>query len=93
MQPRMPEVDVLVVSGAWHDSLLEHADKLKWIQAIGVGYNQFPLDEVRRRGIRLTNAVGVTPVRSASTPEFKCWPWPDDCPKRVTTSIASIGGL
>jgi phosphoglycerate dehydrogenase-like enzyme len=59
MQPRMPEVDVLVVSGAWHDSLLESADKLKWIQAIGVGYNQFPLDEVRRRGIRLTNAVGV----------------------------------
>jgi D-2-hydroxyacid dehydrogenase (NADP+) len=59
MRPRMPEVDVLAVSGAWHDSLLESADKLKWIQAIGVGYNQFPLDELQRRGIRLSNAVGV----------------------------------
>jgi D-2-hydroxyacid dehydrogenase (NADP+) len=59
MRPRMPEVDVLVISGAWHDSLLEAADKLKWIQSIGVGYNQFPLQELKRRGIRLTNAVGV----------------------------------
>lgn len=59
MRPRMPEVDVLMVSGAWHDTLLEGADKLKWIQAIGVGYNQFPLAELKRRDIRLTNAVGV----------------------------------
>jgi phosphoglycerate dehydrogenase-like enzyme len=59
MRPRMPEVDVLVVSGAWHDSLLDNAERLKWIQSIGVGYNQFPLAELRRRGIRLSNAVGV----------------------------------
>lgn len=59
MRPRMPEVDVLAVSGAWHDSLLEHAERLKWIQSIGVGYNQFPLDDLQCRGIRLTNAVGV----------------------------------
>lgn len=59
MRPRMPEIDVLAVSGAWHDALLDDADKLKWIQAIGVGYNQFPLDELKRRGIRLSNAVGV----------------------------------
>ncbi len=59
MLPRMPEVDVLVISGAWQDTLLQQAEKLKWIQAIGVGYNQFPLAELQRRGIRLTNAVGV----------------------------------
>ena len=59
MAPRMPELDVLVVSGAWRDDLLKEAGKLKWIQAIGVGYNQFPLPELQRRGIRLTNAVGV----------------------------------
>ena len=59
MQPRMAAIDVLMVSGAWDDSLLENAVRLKWIQAIGVGYNQFPLDELQRRGIRLTNAVGV----------------------------------
>jgi hypothetical protein len=28
------------VSGGWDDALLEGADKLKWIQSIGVGYNQ-----------------------------------------------------
>ncbi len=59
MQPRMATIDVLMVSGAWDDSLLENAARLKWIQAIGVGHNQFPLDELQRRGIRLTNAVGV----------------------------------
>ncbi|MFQ5924243.1 MAG: D-2-hydroxyacid dehydrogenase, partial [Anaerolineales bacterium] len=30
-----------------------------WIQSIGVGFNQFPLEELKRRGIRLTNAAGV----------------------------------
>ena len=57
--PRMPDLDVLVISGAWRDDLLDTATKLQWIQAIGVGYNQFPLAELQRRGIRLTNAVGV----------------------------------
>lgn len=59
MAPRMPDLDVLVISGAWRDDLLDDATKLQWIQAIGVGYNQFPLAELQRRGIRLTNAVGV----------------------------------
>ncbi len=59
MRPRMSEIDVLTVSGAWHDSLLDNAPKLKWIQSIGVGYNQFPLDALKQRGIRLSNAVGV----------------------------------
>ena len=57
--PRLPDVDVLVISGAWRDGLLDKATRLQWIQAIGVGYNQFPLAELQQRGIRLTNAVGV----------------------------------
>ena len=59
MRPRMPEIDVLAISGAWHDTLLDNADRLKWIQSVGVGYDQFPLDQLKSRGIRLTNAVGV----------------------------------
>ena len=59
MLPRMADVDVLVVSGAWDDTLLEPAAILKWIQAIGVGYDQFPIEALQQRGIRLTNAVGV----------------------------------
>ncbi len=45
--------------GAWHDTLLKSAERLKWIQSIGVGFNQFPLEELKRREIRLTNAAGV----------------------------------
>lgn len=56
---RMPDIDVLVISGAWRDDLLDNTTKLQWIQAIGVGYNQFPIAELQGRGIRLTNAVGV----------------------------------
>jgi phosphoglycerate dehydrogenase-like enzyme len=56
---RLPESDVLVVSGLWRNTLLEHAPELRWIQSIGAGYDQFPLDELRRRGIRLSNARGV----------------------------------
>jgi phosphoglycerate dehydrogenase-like enzyme len=56
---RIPAADVLVVSGLWRNTLLEGAPRLRWIQSIGAGYDQFPLDELRRRGIRLSSARGV----------------------------------
>ncbi|MGH2354581.1 MAG: D-2-hydroxyacid dehydrogenase [Chloroflexota bacterium] len=56
---RFPEADVLVISGLWRNELLERAPRLRWIQSIGAGYDQFPLDELRRRGIRLSSARGV----------------------------------
>lgn len=56
---RLPEADVLVISGLWRNTLLEDAPRLRWIQSIGAGYDQFPLDELRRRGIRLSSARGV----------------------------------
>jgi len=59
LRPHMPEVDLLVISGAWQETLLTSAERLKWIQSIGVGFNQFPLEELKRRGICLTNAAGV----------------------------------
>lgn len=59
LQPRMGDVDVLVISGAWRDGLLEHAGRLRWIQSIGVGINQFRLEQLAKRDIRLSNAAGV----------------------------------
>ena len=59
LDARMAEGDVLVVSGFWKDDLLERAPRLKYIQSIGAGYDQFPLDELRTRGIRLASASGV----------------------------------
>lgn len=59
LRPRMKDVEILVISGAWSDELLEDAVRLRWIQSIGVGINQFPLKELGMRNIRLSNAAGV----------------------------------
>lgn len=56
---RLPEADVLVVSGFWQNSLLENAPKLRFIQSIGAGTDQFDKAALAERGIRLANASGV----------------------------------
>jgi len=56
---RMPEIDVLVISGLWHNQLLDNAPRLRWIQSIGAGYDQFPIEKLRAGGIPLTRAYGV----------------------------------
>ena len=56
---RLSEADVLVISGLWRNEFLERASKLTYIQSIGAGYDQFPLDELRSRGILLANASGA----------------------------------
>ena len=53
------EADVLVTSGLWQDSLLDRAPRLRFIQSIGAGTDQFPKAELTRRGIRLASARGV----------------------------------
>ncbi len=56
---RIDEANVLVVSGLWRDNLLETGKKLSYIQAISAGYDQFPLDKLNTRAVRLANASGV----------------------------------
>lgn len=56
---QMNDADVLVVSGFWQNDLLDMAPNLRYIQSIGAGYDQFPLDQLRSRDIRLANAQGV----------------------------------
>jgi phosphoglycerate dehydrogenase-like enzyme len=56
---RIGEADVLVISGLWRNTLLERAGKLRFIQSIGAGTDQFPKDELAKRGIRLASAAGV----------------------------------
>ena len=55
----LPDAHVLVVTGFWSNALLEHARALRYIQVCGAGYDQFDLDALRARGIRLANASGV----------------------------------
>lgn len=59
LQQKIKEADVLVVSGLWRNELLDHASKLRFIQSIGAGTDQFPREELTKRDIRLASARGV----------------------------------
>jgi phosphoglycerate dehydrogenase-like enzyme len=59
LEQRIGEADVLVISGLWQNGLLDRAKKLRFIQSIGAGTDQFPRDELASRGIRLASARGV----------------------------------
>src|SRR5262245_22977542 len=56
---RIDEADVVVVSGLWRNELLEKAHRLRFIQSIGAGTDQFDREKLKRRGIRLASAQGV----------------------------------
>ena len=59
LENRVGEADVLVISGLWQNGLLDRAKKLRFIQAIGAGTDQFPYEELAKRSIRLASARGV----------------------------------
>jgi phosphoglycerate dehydrogenase-like enzyme len=56
---RVGEADVLVISGLWHDEILEAGRRLRFIQSISAGVDQFPRAALQARGIRLASASGV----------------------------------
>src|ERR1700730_7712391 len=59
LEKRVGEADVLVISGLWHNGLLDRAKNLRLIQAIGAGTDQFPRDALAKRAIRLASAREV----------------------------------
>lgn len=56
---RVGEADVLVISGLWHNDLIERGKRLRFIQSIGSGTDQFDRAALAARGIRLASAAGV----------------------------------
>ena len=56
----LPAADVLVVSQMWRNELAAHAGRLRFIQSISAGVDQYDLELLRGRGIRLASAAGVT---------------------------------
>ncbi|HSB22062.1 MAG TPA: D-2-hydroxyacid dehydrogenase [Burkholderiaceae bacterium] len=56
---RLPQADVLVVSMLWKNELAGSAGKLKFIQSISAGTDQYDRALLRERGIRLASAAGV----------------------------------
>ncbi|MCB4771579.1 D-2-hydroxyacid dehydrogenase [Ancylobacter sp. Lp-2] len=59
LEARIGEVDVLVVSGLWRNALAERAPKLRLIQSISAGTDQFARDVLRNKGIQLASAQGA----------------------------------
>jgi len=53
------EADVLVVSGLWSDALIQRAPKLRFIQSISAGVDQYGKDALRAANIRLASAQGA----------------------------------
>ena len=59
LDARIGEADVLVVSMLWRDELVERAPKLRFIQSISAGTDQYSRELLKARGIRLASAQGA----------------------------------
>ena len=57
---KLPDADVLVVSQMWKNELAVGAPKLRFIQSISAGVDQYDQEVLRGHGIRLASAAGVT---------------------------------
>lgn len=62
---RLPEADVLVVSGLWRNELLDAAPRLRFVQSISAGVNQYDQARFVDKGVRLASAQGVNEVAVA----------------------------
>jgi phosphoglycerate dehydrogenase-like enzyme len=56
---RLAEADVLVVSGLWRNTLLERAPRLRLIQSISAGTDQYDRAALVAHGVRLASAQGA----------------------------------
>ena len=55
----IPDIDVLVVSGLWRNTMLDLASKLSFIQSVSAGTDQYDKTLFRARGLRLASAQGA----------------------------------
>ena len=56
---RVGEADVVVVSGMWKNDVIPHAGKLKFIQSISSGMDQYSKVQLGAKNVRLASAAGV----------------------------------
>lgn len=59
LEARIGEADVLVVSGLWKNWLVERAPRLKLVQSVSAGTDQFSRDLFQQHGIQLASGQGV----------------------------------
>lgn len=62
---RIADADVLVVSGLWNNALLDRAPRLRCVQSISAGVNQYDQAAFRAKGVRLASAQGVNEIAVA----------------------------
>ena len=56
---RIGDADVLSISGLWRNNLIARAPKLKFIQSISSGTDQYSREALKAAGVRLASAQGV----------------------------------
>ena len=59
LEPYLAEVEVLVISGLWDNSYLERAPRLRYVQSVSSGTNQYDAEAFKRHGVLLSSARGV----------------------------------
>jgi len=59
LEREIGNADVLVISGLWRNELLERAGRLRFIQSISAGMDQYAKDALAARGVRLASAAGA----------------------------------
>ena len=56
---RLPEAEVLCLSGFWDNTLLDKIPNVRLIQTCSAGYDHFDTAALKARGIRLASAAGA----------------------------------
>lgn len=59
LDARATDYDVLVISGLWRNDILQAAPRLKYVQSLSVGINQYDVAAFKAAGVRLANARGA----------------------------------
>lgn len=62
---RLGDCEVLIPFFECTREMLDAAPGLKWVQAISAGVDYMPLEEIKRRGILLTNGRGIHTIHMA----------------------------
>lgn len=58
-EAQLPNADVLVVSKLWRNEWIDRAPRLKFIQSVSAGTEQYDRKRLAAKGIRLASAQGV----------------------------------
>jgi phosphoglycerate dehydrogenase-like enzyme len=58
-EANLRHADVIAVSMMWRNEMIDRAPRLKFIQSISAGIEQYDTELLRARGVRLASAAGV----------------------------------